>query len=312
AGCDREADGRVPGWEGCARANRGTTDVVRSVVARRVTVPCAAAAARGGVRRRASTCGRPCPRQRWEVQDEPPRRDRAGGRVGNIRAGRATDGPPEWRRRRSSTGSSPMPPTHRYRFAGCRTRRTDAREASARFWRGRAFSPAGPYDLTAGAQEGPGAQVTHEVMGAVHRPGQAGPPPHDRGAGAAGPLLLAVPTDSATSAAPRPCAVPQTLGQDQRRGVLAGQVLEGDVDCVLRAPIARRRRPTRRQGDAVTSQIDRSRSVAASRRRRTSVPHADTDRSVPRRTRSHESVDRCGLPTEVAACDARAAGLDRD
>src|SRR5690606_31503545 len=206
AGCDREADGRVPGWEGCARANRGTTDVVRSVVARRVTVPCAATPARVGVRRRASTCGRPCPRQRWEVQDEPPRRDRAGGRVGNIRAGRATDGPPEWRRRRSSTGSSPMPPTHRYRFAGCRTRRTDAREASARFWRGRAFSPAGPYDLTAGAQEGPGAQVTHEVMGAVHRPGQAGPPPHDRGAGAAGPLLLAVPTDSATSAAPRPCA----------------------------------------------------------------------------------------------------------
>lgn len=205
-----------------------------------------------------------------------------------------------------------MPPTHRYRFAGCRTRRTDACEASARFWRGRAFSPAGPYDLTAGAQEGPGAQVTHVVMGAVHRPGQAGPPPHDRGAGAAGPLLLVVPTDSATSAAPRPCAVPQTLGQDQRRGVLAGQVLEGDVDCALRAPIARRRRPTRRQGDAVTSQIDRSRSGAASRRRRTSVPHSDTDRSVPRRTRSHESVDRCGLPTEVAACDARAAGLDRD
>src|SRR5690606_40979215 len=67
-----------------------------------------------------------------------------------------------------------------------------------------------------------------------------GPPPHDRGAGAAGPLLLAVPTDSATSAAPRPCAVPQTLGQDQRRGVLAGQVLEGDVDCALRAPIDRK------------------------------------------------------------------------
>src|SRR5690606_21798378 len=30
AGCDREADGRAPGWEGCARANRGTTNVVHS------------------------------------------------------------------------------------------------------------------------------------------------------------------------------------------------------------------------------------------------------------------------------------------
>src|SRR5690606_35790393 len=53
AGCDREADGRGPGWEGCARANRGTTDVVRSVVARRVTVPCAATSACVGVPRRA-------------------------------------------------------------------------------------------------------------------------------------------------------------------------------------------------------------------------------------------------------------------
>src|SRR5690606_10673481 len=90
-----------------------------------------------------------------------------------------------------------------------------------------------------------------------------------------GPLLLVVPTDSATSAAPRPCAVPQTLGQDQRRGVLAGRVLEGDVDCALRAPIARRRRPTRRQGDAVTSQIDRSlwRGVASPSYVRTSLRH---------------------------------------
>src|SRR5690606_35461365 len=138
-----------------------------------------------------------------------PGRDGARGGGGEDRAGGGTGGPPGWRGRASSRGSTPVPPTHRCRLAGCRTRRTDAREASARFWRGRAFSPAGPYDLTAGAQEGPGAQVTHEVMGAVHRPGQAGPPPHDRGAGAAGPLLLAVPTDSATSAAPRPCAVPQ-------------------------------------------------------------------------------------------------------
>src|SRR5690606_21239665 len=142
-----------------------------------------------------------------------------------------------------------MPPTHRYRFAGCRTRRTDACEASARFWRGRAFSPAGPYDLTAGAQEGPGAQVTHEVMGAVHRPGQAGPPPHDRGAGAAGPLLLAVPTDSATSAAPRPCAVPQTLGQDQRRGVLGLFRIQGvEVAVLTRASASARRSSDRGRG----------------------------------------------------------------
>src|SRR5690606_36074682 len=55
AGCDREADGRVPGWEGCARANRGTTDVVPHSRGGVLQSPCRAArrrraSARVGVR----------------------------------------------------------------------------------------------------------------------------------------------------------------------------------------------------------------------------------------------------------------------
>src|SRR5690606_4164368 len=86
---------------------------------------------------------------------------------------------------------------------------------------------AGPYDLAAGAQEGPGAQVTHEVMGAVHRPGQAGPPPHDRGAGAAratpaggadglGHVRRATPLRSAAD--PRPGPAARGIGRTGARG----------------------------------------------------------------------------------------------